>query len=328
MRKPVVVAVSALSLATLGHSGAARAQVICAPGFNISLKTQADVDSFPQDCDDVPGNLFIGPSSDITDLSPLSGVTSVGTFLDARENSALTSFALPALTSVGQDLNINRNSALTSVDLPALTSVGGFLFVADNNALTSLALPELATTRDFLVRQASLTNLDLPALSSVEDSLAVRNNTALACLTLPALNSVGGGLNVANTAVTSLTLPVLEAAGGQLSVLGNANLTSIDLPALESVGGLIVGSNPRLSDCCGLLPILDADGISGPVDLHENAPGCNSEAEIRAACAVPMLPPLGLVLFTLLLFFGGAFSLAWDAQRGPRPLRGHQPGLP
>jgi hypothetical protein len=88
-------------------------------------------------CTSVTGSLSIsGP--DITDLSPLSSVTSVGLTLGIVSNPVLTNLdGLAAVTSVGLTLIISDNAVLTNLDgLTAVTSVVTSLRILDNAVLT------------------------------------------------------------------------------------------------------------------------------------------------------------------------------------------------
>jgi hypothetical protein len=94
----------AVGLIGLALPGPALAQV-CSPA-DFFLVNQAAVNAFPQGCTEVSGNLVLAVSgqtpTDITDLSPLSALTSVGGDLHIAFNPALTSLdGLSALISVG-----------------------------------------------------------------------------------------------------------------------------------------------------------------------------------------------------------------------------------
>src|SRR5690554_1431309 len=112
------------------------------PAGNVSLTSQAQIYAFATNypnCTEVSGNLTI-KGANITDLTPLSNLTSVGGYLDIYNNSNLTNLdGLNNLTSVGGFLFIDSNSNLTNLDgLNNLTSVGGYLFIDSNSNLTNL----------------------------------------------------------------------------------------------------------------------------------------------------------------------------------------------
>ncbi len=125
---------------------------------SLVINSQAQLDTF--DCEVFTGSLFI-IGADVTDLTPLSGLTSTGAFylrnsmatslagledlesagnvLEFRDNPALTSLtALESLSGeIGNTLAVFNNDALTSLDgLEGLTSVGNFLQVQFNNVLS------------------------------------------------------------------------------------------------------------------------------------------------------------------------------------------------
>jgi len=129
----------------------------------LTLTTQAEVNAV--NCSSVTGILTIsGP--DITDLSPLSSVTSVGGDLFIQDNPVLTNLVgLGGITSVGEDLFIAGNPVLTNLDgLAGITSVGGaFLQIHDNAVLTNLdGLSGITSVGGNLQinRNGVLTNLD------------------------------------------------------------------------------------------------------------------------------------------------------------------------
>lgn len=111
----------------------------CSPS-DIALYTQAEVNAFPPGCTEIAGDLTVGPSSDITNLSALSSLTTVGEDLDIEDNDALVHVdGLSSLTSVRKDINIEDNLFLANVDgLAALTSVGEDVDIEDNLSLTNI----------------------------------------------------------------------------------------------------------------------------------------------------------------------------------------------
>ena len=112
----------------------------------------------------------------------------------------------------------------------------------------------------------SLTGLD--NLTSIGGNLGIRNNNALTSLTgLEGLTSIGGFLDIShNAALTSLT-----------------GLDSIDA---GSITNLYIFNNPTLTTCevqsiCDYLV-----SPNGTIEIHDNAPGCNTQEEVEAACLI------------------------------------------
>src|SRR5690606_4521218 len=190
------------------------------PAGNVSLTSQADIDAFAityPNCTEISGYLRISGST-ITDLSPLSNLTSVGGYLYIYENSNLTNLnGLSNLTSVGGYLEIYYNSHLTNLDgLSNLTSVGGNLDIYYNSYLT---------------------NLDgLSNLTSVGGHLYISNNSNLTNLNgLSNLTSVGGYLYIgSNSNLTNLDgLSNLTSVGADLAIQSNSSLT--DISGLQNI---------------------------------------------------------------------------------------------
>src|SRR5690606_26677244 len=110
---------------------------------NVSLTSQEQIDDFATNypnCTEVSGNLTI-QGANITDLTPLSNLTSVGGYLRISSNSNLINLdGLSNLTSVGGYLRISSNSNLINLDgLSNLTSVGADLVIEYNPSLTDIS---------------------------------------------------------------------------------------------------------------------------------------------------------------------------------------------
>ena len=225
-----------------------------------TLKTQDEVNDFPQDCDSVLGRLTVEKNTDITNLDGLANLTSVGGGLFIDYNSSLTSLnGLANLISVGGGLLIYSNGALTNLDgLASLTSVEGFLQIYNN---------------------ASLTNLDgLANLTSVGDDLIIESNNNLTDLNgLANLTSVGGNLVIK----TNLHLENLNGLASITSVGGNLNIVS----------------NDALTNCQGIAPVLGwpsgppDDSVDGVITIESNGgPACSSVEAVLASVSVPSQP--------------------------------------
>ncbi|RIV17924.1 DUF11 domain-containing protein [Fibrisoma montanum] len=299
------------------------APVVQCPTGDVTLTNQAQVDAFPPGCFVVPGTLTIS-GADITDLSPLASLTSVGATLLIQANPLLTSVsglsalrqvggnlgiyannALPtlsgleSLTSVGVSLGIDDNPLLTNVSsLSGLRQVRGDLFIISNDALSTLSgLESLTSVGNNLNISANplLTSVSsLSGLQQVGRNLTIFGNDALSTLSsLESLTSVGSNLNISgNPLLTSLSgLSELRQVRSTLTISSNTALSTLSgLGSLTSVEGLTIQNNPQLSLCatepiCRLLATLPADRKS----ISGNAPGCATLAEVEANCAGPTI---------------------------------------
>ena len=181
----LTIRIATLCLTIIAAVGSSTVWAEVCPSTNYSLTTQAQVDALgATGCDAISGSLSIY-GTDITSLSSLSGITSVGGALEISNTTALTNLdGLSGITSVGGVLNIYSNVVLTNLDgLAGITSVGGNLYIWGNDALTNLdGLSGITSVGGFLYisDNAALTNLDgLSGLTSVGGSLDIRSNINL-----------------------------------------------------------------------------------------------------------------------------------------------------
>ena len=219
------------------------------------------------------GNYYFFAQSDI-DNFPLnfSGCTDLqGTVtISGPDISDLN--GLSQVTSVSGDLQVgmynyfsgNGNPLLKDLSgLESLNFIGGNLWINNNDSLKSLAgLENLTTIGLGLLIGYDYGGPDRYEMSSLADLTALDN-----------LTSIGGILCVRGTAVT--------------------NLSGIDNIEAGSIGYLDIEQNNFLTECkvnsvCEYLSNPDA-----VVFIGGNAPGCDSEAEVEAACAVGIQSAVG-----------------------------------
>ena len=252
------------------------------PTGDITLNTQAEVDAFGvswPNCTDLADTLTID-GWDITNLSGLSGLTSVGASLTIINNPNLINLTgLESLSSVGENLWVYNNDALTSLTgLENLNSVGGKLAISENDILLNLTALEnvssvggslVVSDNDVLIGLTGLENIN-----SVGESLGVYNNDVLTSLTgLENLNSVGEELSISgNYALTSLAaLENLSSIGWSLAISDNDALSSLTgLENLSSLGGggLWIYTNDGLTNLTGLDNL---SSVGGVVWIYTNA---------------------------------------------------------
>ena len=249
-----------------------------------TLSTQDEVNSFAANCSctEVPGNLIIS-GTDITDLSPLANLTSIGGQLRIFGNTSLTSLSgLEGINTIGDYLFIFINNILTNLNgLGNLTSVGG-IGIESEDALTSLQGLESLTTIDefleitfcdnlaslealenlnyvgdylYIAHTESLTNLKGLENAQIENSINLYRNHALVDLTNIPNTSLSGRLIIdENNTLSNLTGLENVTAPASLEIYNNDGLTSLDgLENFESLtGSLIIRDNPNLSKFDGL----------------------------------------------------------------------------
>ena len=118
------------------------------------------------------------------------------------------------------------------------------------------------------IKNDDIVNLNvLNILTSIEGHISIKNNNYLESLSgLNNVTSIGGYLIIeANNALTSLMgLDNINAGSiSELSIAGNTSLSTCEVQSI-----------------CDYLA-----SPSGEIDIHDNAPGCNSQQEVEEACA-------------------------------------------
>ncbi len=237
---------------------------------------QSQIDNFKTDypgCTDIPGTVRIKESlsGDIVDLSGLDQLNSVGA-LEIIGNFKLSNLdGLSSLSSISTRLILQNNSELSNIDgLSSLASTGQEMWILNNH---------------------NLPNLDgLSSISSIGNSLAIENNSSLTNIDgLAGLNTVGYYVEIYNN--SSLLnvdgLLGLNSIGGELAILRNNSLS--DISGVENIDAnsitkLKIKNNSSLS-ICEEQSICDFLNIPGSIsEIKDNAPGCNSRAEVENKC--------------------------------------------
>ena len=241
------------------------------------------------------GHLWIGNNQALTSLTGLDNLTSIGGSLGISNTTPLTSLTgLANLTSIGEDLNISNTYSLSGLTgLEGLTSIGGDLVIHCDvlssftglNNLTFIGEDFLIEFNDFLTSLAGLENL-----TTIGGFLVIYYIEALTSLTgLDNVTSIGGELVIkCNDALTGLTgLNNLTTIGGYLDISDNAALTSLtglDNIDASSIDNLHIFFNDSLSTCEVLSVCNYLASPNGIIEIHNNAPGCNSQQEVEDAC--------------------------------------------
>ena len=105
---------------------------------DIHVATQAEVNALAGKTK-IDGSLIIS-GSNITDLTPLSNIQTIGGYFKVYGNAQLTTLGnFTALQSIGGGFGVNNNAQLTTLgNFPALQSIGKNFSVTYNHALLSL----------------------------------------------------------------------------------------------------------------------------------------------------------------------------------------------
>ncbi|HUM46387.1 MAG TPA: MopE-related protein [Chitinophagales bacterium] len=184
---------------------------------------------------------------DITDLSQLSHITTIGGTLGIFGIDVTDLSGLEGITAVGS-LSI-QNSSLTSLNgLDNLVSISYDLHVEGSSLANIDALGNIGSVNSLEVLQTQLPNLDgLSGLASIGQSALISDNSLLT--NVDELNNI-----------TSIP--------GSVTIRSNPQLTHVGLNGLVSAGDFEISSNNQVSD-------LDAMGnlttVTGNFVIYDNA---------------------------------------------------------
>jgi hypothetical protein len=243
---------------------------------DIYLGSQADVDKFALiGCNEIGGNLTIR-GSDITNLSGLSGLTSVDGGLYIEDNDALTNLdGLSSLISIGGSLIVATSNIRNLNGLAGLTSLGGSISIVANRELINIdALSNLTCVLGNIdiYNNDALESLEgLSGLTSVGGRLNISTNYGLDNLNgLSSLTSIGGTLYLISNLLSNIDgLSGLTFIGGSLTIDYESMLSNLNgLLGLTSIGsGIGITFNSRLTNIDGLQNLTSIDGI---VTIYNN----------------------------------------------------------
>ncbi|MEM1120016.1 MAG: hypothetical protein AAGJ18_06175, partial [Bacteroidota bacterium] len=217
----------------------------CCPN-SLFFGSQAAIDDFPNtypNCSVIPADVVIS-GEDITDLSPLNSITTIGTLVIGNCSTLVDMSNWTGLTEIIGSFNINSNTTLSTIGLPNLVTVGGTAEISTNPAITNI--------------------VGLSQLETVQ-SLSITNNDLLETLSgLSSLTTFTSGINISqNNKLTDIS--------------GLANIVNF------GNNGFSFSDNQQLSQCAitSVCTFLD-NGRN--INVYNNAPNCNSEAEIVNIC--------------------------------------------
>ncbi len=234
---------------------------------NVFLNTQQDVANFGVNgVTEITGRLLIGrfdePYSDITDVSMLSSLTTVGEGVQVLYNENLSDISsLSNLTSVGGieiafNPMLNNLSGLQNIE----GSLSGSLSIGHNPLMENIdELHQITEVGQSLIIifNDNLKNLGgLAAINHVQGEISIAGNPELFdAQGLSGITSAGGGLVISlNNSLIELPLFNNESFPGPISIQSNEALLSVDgLSQLTSAGASIrIQNNLSLKDLTGL----------------------------------------------------------------------------
>ncbi|NRB48634.1 MAG: T9SS type A sorting domain-containing protein [Saprospiraceae bacterium] len=241
------------------------------PAGNISLNSQAEINNFPVNypgCNQIFGDLNIS-GSDITDLSPLSSLVSIGGTLTVGLIPNLNNLqGLNNLQFVGGSLVLSELPAIQNLNaLFNLNTVEGDLIVTNNGLLADFSgiCPLISTgtiggTQNFannaaefvtgecfcpagdieLTSQAAVENFaaTYPNCKNLPGNLTIRSLEVLDLSPLSQLETIAGNLEIIDVGSPAFALTNLVSIGGELRIVRLRFVPILDdLSKLKTIGG-------------------------------------------------------------------------------------------
>ena len=246
--------------------------------------------------DSVGGGISIINNTSLRSIPPFDALKGVEGGITIRDNAALRTISgFATLQTIVGSVGIHSNALLTSVsDFPVVTSIQGDLNFRENLKLTTLSIFPKLKSIDANLRIG--TNIVLNAVSgfgsleTVGNDFIITNNILLATLpTFATLTRVERDFLVLDNAklATLSGFGVLATVGRNFTFRSNVLLTSIPTFAtITSIGNnFTVTGNTALSECCGLLRLVDNTVVPGGMtDISGNGTGCSTSSEITNTC--------------------------------------------
>jgi hypothetical protein len=237
------------------------------PPENVSLSSQTEIIAFLTaypNCQELNGSLYISSDS-VTDISGLSNLTSILGALNLHQ-TACPELYFPNLTEIGGNLSLHQTTCV-KVNLPNLSKVAGNLYFHQNMDLDSVDVPLLSGSVQsvYFHQNRSLKKANLCSIDSVYEYVYFNENDSLTDMCLDQLTNIREYLYI--NGCNSLT---------NLNTF--SNLVKVD-------EYLYIAMNNALSNCSGICPLLDANGVTGEVNILNNPSPCSSQTEVSTSCS-------------------------------------------
>ena len=267
------------------------------PATTILMNTQSQVDDFSvqfPNCTELNGGLVINSSSgtDITSLSGLSQLTSIGGSLTIESNDQLANLeGLHNLTSVNGTLALRLNDVLANIS--ALNNLNQIetVEIFSNNALTNIEgfLSEPSTLNYLnILSNENLQTIDgFAGLSLMNNQLRIMNNNSLSNIEgFNSLDTIYSDLIIqSNPALTTLSgFNNLQEVGRNLVIAGTNLVSTSAFENLTIVGNsLEIKDNPSLVSLTHLVP---QNGLGRDLVIENNA----SLNDVQALSTLNLVP--------------------------------------
>ena len=272
------------------------------PSGSITLSSQAEVNAFISTYPGCthPERLIIS-GVDIVNLSPLAGITEIGSENDGGfeiiNNPLLTNLAgLENLSSISYgNFVIENNPLLTSISaLSGLTGeIGYSIIIKDNPALISLnGLQNITQPGDDDVHIENNDLLtDLSGLQNIilaDDIIIIGNDGLLNLNGLSSLILTGGFIIKDNVNLNDFNgvTSILDIFGS-LEIENNPvlnDISSLTNVTISEYNPLVISDNPQLSVCSVASICQRILNNQSTITITNNGESCNSQSEVENQC--------------------------------------------
>jgi hypothetical protein len=238
----------------------------------ITFTTQEQIDSFQVDypgCTEIEGNVEILGSlySKINNLNGLEILQYIDGFLWIDSTQITNLWGLNNLVSIGDWFHITFCPSLLNLSgLESLVNIDGQLGIAFSEVNDFTGVPSLAAIGGldlYFTGTETLTGLE--GLTFINGSIGLDNCSDLTSVTgLENLTAIHGSLYIFLTHLSNL-----------------AGLGNIEANSLTNIN---ITFNDYLSECVVQSVCEYLAAPNGTIEIHNNAPGCNSPEEVQLAC--------------------------------------------
>lgn len=212
-------------------------------------------------------NVYIS-NTGLTDLKGIE-LTAVGA-MDINNNQYLKTINVNNLANVTQSLSFSANGLNLEIDFPNLESAANLTF----RNVTSISMPSLAEVGGSLGLYSNyFESFSAPNLTSTGNTIAVIDSSELSNLTFPMLQTIGGGLQLANNSkLEAITgFDALETIDGDINYYGSFDVVTFG--AIQDVKGAanIYTSSGNGTICDLFQNAKTAQVIKGKVNCDANS---------------------------------------------------------
>src|ERR1044071_506584 len=246
---------------------------------DVTLTSQADVDSYQSTygCTVITGTLTIR-GNDISTLSPLSQITSVGALFVTDCPQLFGLYGLHNLNTISgsntESIRIARNNSFQSTDaLQNITSVPGKILIQDNPSLRDIeGLRNLTTMNG---RGANIYINGNTALESIDGLRSLKTFSGgdiggvISIAYNPALNNIDGLSLLTQVSGADAMVQLLHNES-LLNLDGLSGLTKITTNSTSKHAQLKISENFALTNGCGAYTLINSNDPNLDVTMSDN----------------------------------------------------------